>query len=62
MKFQVLLPSQQLSVYKKFSSKMKFTSTSQEFYILNFCKMSILIKHLNLEMLGKYIFFSMLMV
>ena len=25
------LPSQQLSVYKEFSSKMKFTSTSQEF-------------------------------
>ena len=27
---QVLLPSQQLSVYKEFSSKMNFTSTRQE--------------------------------
>ena len=24
-------------------------------YILNFCKISMLVKHLNLEMLGKYI-------
>ena len=28
IKFQVLLPSQQLSVCKEFSSKMKFTSTA----------------------------------
>ena len=44
IKFQVFLLSQQLSVYFYPSG----------IYILNFCKISILIKHLNLEMLGKY--------
>ena len=49
-KFQVLLPSQQLSVYKDYSSVYFYWSG---IYILNFCKMSVLIKDLDLEMLGK---------
>ena len=52
IKVQVLLPSQQLSIYKEFSYKVYFYPSG--IYILNFCKISILIKHLNLEMLGKY--------
>ena len=46
-----LLPSQQLSGYKEFSSKMKFTSSRQEYIIiLNFSRISTLTKHLDFDM------------
>ena len=43
------------NLYRRQCTKTKqIMSVSLIIYILNFCKISILIKHLNLEMLRKY--------